>query len=415
MANIAVLTLPAYGHVNPLLPIVAELVRHGHAVSVFGNPEFAPLVRQTGATFLAYAPGLKQSDIAASVSRGDLMRWLAVILSATAPLLGGVLATLETHKPDVLVFDGTAVWGEMAATRLRVPSVSVSTAFLFEVFAGLEGGREFLGYMWSLLKLFPQFVGAWSSMALYGIRNLPWRMPIMPRQGDLTLVLTSKAIHPRSRRFNNPRFAFVGSAIEASTRAETFDFARLDSRPLIYASLGTLHIGNTRFFDTCIQALADLPAQILLSVGRGTDLSRFAHAPANFIVADSFPQLAILARASLFITHTGLNSMHEGLWFGVPMVAVPQQFEQLRNARSIGRAGAGIVLDAETRGRPVTAAELRSAVDTVSRNPSFRERAKTLGQSLHEAGGYREAAARIEAIASLAAGPDRVLAINDAA
>jgi MGT family glycosyltransferase len=418
MAKIVLLSLPAYGHVNPQLPVVAELVRRGHSLTVFNEASFGPLIRRTGADFVAYPPVLSVADLARVLHDGDLMRWLALILGSSGPLLRGILPELRRNRPDLLLFDGVAVWGEMAATNLRLPSVSIATSFIFEVFRGLEGGGEFWRYMRSFWLLFPNLVAAWVRMnAAAGTRSLPWRMPLMPRQGTVvTLVLTSKAIHPKTPKLESPRFAFVGSSIERSTRSETFDFSRLDGRPLVYVSLGTLHFGNQGFFDRAMEALADLPVQVVLSAGRGNDLSRFAHAPANFIIAEAVPQLDILERSALFLTHAGLNSMHEALWFGVPMVAVPQQFEQLRNARSIEAAGAALVLDDQCYGRPVTTAALRKAVDAVMADPGYRDRARALGQSLREAGGYQEAADRIET--ALAGGPTtkpRLLSIKHAA
>jgi MGT family glycosyltransferase len=136
---------------------------------------------------------------------------------------------------------------------------------------------------------------------------------------------------------------------------------------------------------------------VLLSAGRGTDLSRFAHAPDNFIVAETFPQLEILKHADIFVTPAGLNSLHEALWFGVPMVAVPQHFEQLHNAEAMARGGAGIVLDAESHGGTVSPEELRRAVETITADlAGYKSRAATLGQSLRDAGGFVEAANRIE-------------------
>ena len=137
--------------------------------------------------------------------------------------------------------------------------------------------------------------------------------------------------------FDDPRFLFIGASIASATRQESFDFSRLDGRPLIYISLGTVHFTNDRFFESAMAALADYPAQFLLSAGRGTDVSRFRDVPANFIVRETFPQLAVLERASLFVSHAGLNSMHESLWYGVPLICVPQQFEQLRAGQRAGR------------------------------------------------------------------------------
>jgi MGT family glycosyltransferase len=223
-------------------------------------------------------------------------------------------------------------------------------------------------------------------------------------RGDVTLLLTSAELHPKSPLFDDPSFAFLGPAIDPKTRLENFDFGRLNDRPLIYVSLGTLHFSNDRFFELCMEAFADYPAQFLLSAGRGSDIGRFRHVPGNFIIADSVPQLAVLERASLFITHGGLNSLHESLWFGVPMVMVPQQFEQLRNALTAGRGGAAIVLDDECYRRHVTPEALRAAVDKIMSSPAFRTAARELGRSLHEAGGFKAAASQIEAVAAASGG-----------
>jgi UDP:flavonoid glycosyltransferase YjiC (YdhE family) len=118
------------------------------------------------------------------------------------------------------------------------------------------------------------------------------------------------------------------------------------------------------------------------------------------------PQLAILERAHIFLTHAGLNSMHESLWSGVPMVAVPQQFEQLRNAQAMAAAGAGIVIDAEAWGKPASAAALRAAVDELEAgHQRYADAAAMLGRSLREGGGYVEAANRIEQAATRRSAP----------
>lgn len=398
MSKIVVLSLPAYGHINPLLPIVAELVRRGHTVTVFNESQFETLFRATGADFVAYPPVLSLDDLAKALVDGDLIAWLELLLTATAPLVGFVVSKTRADPPDLLVHDGVCIWGPMVKKRLRVPSVAISTSFIFEFSRDLQGPGELWLHLRSLFPRLPRIVMAWIRMVPHGgVRNLPLSLPLFPRLGDLTLLLTSKQVHPPSSFFDNPRVAFVGCSIDAATRPESFDFSRLDGRPLIYASLGTLHHANIAFFETCMEALGDYPAQVLLSVGRGTDIAQFKAIPSNFIVAETFPQLEILQRASLFITHAGLNSVHEGLWFGVPMVAVPQQFEQLRNAQAVSRAGAGLTIDSEVYGKPVTATALRTAVDAaMAGHAGFKARAAELGTSLHEAGGYRRAASLIE-------------------
>ena len=398
MARIVILSVPAYGHLNPILPIAKELVRRGHDVTVFNEARFAPLITDTGAGFVAYPPVLTLDDFARVLKGGDLVAWLHLLLQSAGPLLRFTTRALKDNPPDLILFDGVAIWGELAASNLHVPSISISTAFAFEATKQIGSLREVwriaLSYMWH----FPGIVVAWHRLIWGGMRKPPWRMPLMPRQGSLlTLMLTSKLVHPQTRLVDNPRFAFIGCSIEPSTRHEQFDFSRLDGRPLLYISLGTLHHGNTEFFRTCIAAFSDFDGQVLVSVGRGTDLAPFASAPDNFIFAEAVPQLAILERAQVFVTHAGLNSVHESLWNGVPMVAVPQQFEQLHNAHSVVASGAGILIDSETWGHPVSVTQLRDAVrDVIGNHNRYAAAARTLGTSLRDGGGYLAAVERIE-------------------
>jgi MGT family glycosyltransferase len=140
--------------------------------------------------------------------------------------------------------------------------------------------------------------------------------------------------------------------------------------------------------------------QVLVSVGRGTDLAQYAGAPSNFTFVDAVPQLAVLERARIFLTHGGLNSVHEGLWHGVPMVAVPQQIEQLHNAEAMQAAGAGLLVDIKARGGRVTAAALRDAVERIEADHSrFAAAAARMGDTLRAGGGFVAAADRIEEIA----------------
>jgi MGT family glycosyltransferase len=395
LARIAVLSVPAYGHLNPVLPIVRQLVARGHAVTVFNEASFEPLIVATGAAFSAYPPVIHLEDFSRTLKDGNMIAWIEMILGATGPLLRSLTRQLRDDPPDLLVFDGIAVWGEMLASKLGLPSVAISTTFMSDAFE--RSGGEVFRDLVSIVPLLPKF--AWDALRVIpqGPLDVPHTLPLVPRRGDVTLMLTSRDFHPPTRRRDEADFIFVGCAIDPGSRRETFDFARLDGRPLLYASLGTLHHGNAAFFDTCIAAFRDFPGQVLVSVGRGTDLSRYAGAPDNFIFADAVPQLAVLERTSVFLTHGGLNSVHEALWHGVPMVAVPQQIEQLHNAEAMHAAGAGLVIDSEARGRHVTSEALRTAVDKVmAERVPYAAAAARIGASLRQGGGINEAANIIE-------------------
>jgi len=396
LAQIVFLSVPAYGHLNPVLPIIAELVRRGHAVTVYDEPPFEAVFRATGADFVAYPKAMSMEDMAAVLMRGDLIETFELFVHATSPLYDFCFRQLRGKRPDALVIDGIALWGEMVGRRLHIPTV-VTSPFLAYGLSRESGSRELKQMLASLLRRLGPIILNWIRVGLKGVQLLPLHWPLLPVRGDLTLMLTSKDLHPRSPMFDKPRWVFTGASIDPRTRTDTFDFSRLDGRPVIYISLGTLIFGKSDFYERCMAALADYPAQVLMSVGRGTDLGRFAKAPPNFIVAESFPQLEVLERADMFITPAGLNSVHEALWYGVPMVAMPQHFEQLHNAEAMSRGGAGITLVDETDGRVVSAEMLRETVEAIAADlAGYKQRAAKLGQTLRDGGGYVEAANRIE-------------------
>jgi len=396
LARIVVLSVPAYGHLNPVLPIVAELVRRDHDVTVYDEPPFEPVIRATGAGFVAYPKAMSMEDMAAVLIRGDLMRTFELFVRASAPLYDFCRAQLRDNPPDVLVIDGIALWGEMVGRRLHIPTVVTSPFFAYEL-SREAAGEEFARNLRNLLPALGPIALGWINLGLRGVQLLPLHWPLLPVRGDLTLMLTSRQLHPPSPIFKWRGWDFTGAIIDPRTRPETFDFSRLDGRPVIYVSLGTLIFTKTDFYDRVMEVLGDYPAQVLLSAGKGSDLSRFARAPENFIVEQSFPQLEVLQHTDIFVTPAGLNSVHEALWYGVPMVTVPQHFEQLHNAESVARGGAGILLDAEAHGGVVAAADIRRAVETIAADlGGYRARATTLGQSLHEGEGYAGAADRIE-------------------
>src|SRR6185312_6609666 len=174
MARIAFLSLPQFGHVNPQLPIIAELIRRGHAVTFFNEPAYSAGAAALGARSIAYPKVMSDPAFVEALTDDDLVRWLSLWLNATSTLLGSVLETLEPSPPDVIVFDGMCLWGEMAATRLGLPSVSVSTAFIFAALDDPTGKPPPIG-RWALntVQRLPSFVEAWIKMAKYGVRNLP--------------------------------------------------------------------------------------------------------------------------------------------------------------------------------------------------------------------------------------------------
>jgi len=133
-----------------------------------------------------------------------------------------------------------------------------------------------------------------------------------------------------------------------------------------------------------------------MSVGERIDRRSLGSSPKNFYVASSVPQTAILPHVDVFVTHGGLNSVMESLYFGVPVVVVPSIKEQRLTASRVRELGLGAVLERET----LTPQTLQQHARSVGCDEETRDRIKTMQSFTHSAGGCKRAT---EAIVRFAA------------
>jgi MGT family glycosyltransferase len=285
----------------------------------------------------------------------------------------------------------------MQATRLRkVSSAASISTFVQEGVPGIFKRRDYVHIFRQAFTKLPRLQQLRRQLVkTYGSTIFPGSS-ILPCKGDLNIVYTSREFQPDTPYIDDS-FHFVGPSILATTRRETdFPWDLLDfKRTKIYLSLGTLYNQNIEFYRSIFTAFADHPAQFILSVGRLTGNDDLGRVPDNFILRSLVPQLELLQQVDLFITHGGMNSVNEGLNYGVPLVVVPQQIEQALNGRQVARQGAGIVLADTPPYGQLDAGILRRTLDKVLANPTYRHNAERLSRSFHEAGGYQQAATTI--------------------
>ena len=392
MAKLIFFNIPAYGHVNPTLPVVTELVKRGHHVIYYNSDTFEQAIRGAGAEFRSYPnSSTSEADLAKRIH--NLVTVTVFILEESIRLLPFLLEEMEREKPDLVVFDSIALWGMQAARLQNIYSVaSISTMVQERVF-GMIKWRDVLHIFRQGFTLLPTIQRLRRQLVKkYGSDVFPGQS-ILPCKGNLNIVYTSREFQPDTPYLDDS-FHFVGPSILSATRKETdFPWHLLDpEHTKVYLSFGTLYNQNIEFYRIVFTAFADHPAQFILSVGRLTDIHDLGPAPDNFIIRPSVPQLELLQKVDLFITHGGMNSVNEGLNYGVPLVVVPQQIEQALNGRQVARQGAGVVLaDTPPYGR-LDAGVLRRAVDKVLADPTYRFNAERIGRSFREAGGYQQAA-----------------------
>lgn len=391
MAKILFFNIPAYGHINPTLPLITELIARGQTVICFNSETLAPIVQGTGAEFCAY-PNSSTSEALFAKQAHNLVQVSVFILEESLRLLPFALAQIAQEKPDLVIFDSIALWGMQAARLKKVASVSSFSTFVLEGVQGMLQWRDYLHIVGqALTKMIPMQSHRRELVKRYGPDIFPDKS-IFPCRGDFNLVYTSRAFQPATA-YVDSSFHFYGPSILAATRqAVDFPWALLDpERPKIYLSLGTLYNNHPAFYRMVLTTFADYPAQFILSVGRQIDIQTLGEIPPHFIVQATVPQLELLPKVDLFITHGGMNSVNEGLNAAVPLVVVPQQLEQVLNGRQVAQQGAGVVLADKPPYGKVSGRALREAVDKVLADPSYRHQAQRLRHSFAEAGGYQQA------------------------
>jgi UDP:flavonoid glycosyltransferase YjiC (YdhE family) len=412
------LIYPTHGHITPALAVVEELVRRGEAIVFYATGRSRTRVERTGARFEPYERG--HDDFSPDPPADGLLSDMPRLLALSETLLPRLLEDVAAEQPDYLLVDTKSVWGRLVGQILGLRTITLSVVFAIK--PDLVAVPDLVGWLYGgapperLLGGLQQFSGYFDTArrlaARYAGVEAPGIVEFLGNPQPLNIIFTSRAFQLQGEAFGDA-YKFVGVSIGESREAaptspspsaqapasaamstSAFSFDPIESgpmagAPLVYVSLGTTYNQAPTFYRACFEAFADQPYQVVLSTGgRAQDLPP---APANILVYEFVPQLRLLARASAFVTHGGMNSANEGLHFGVPMVVVPQRGDQYLVAGRVTELGAGLTLAP----RDATPDRLRAAVGRVLEEPSFRERARALGQGLDEAGGFARAADEI--------------------
>lgn len=172
--------------------------------------------------------------------------------------------------------------------------------------------------------------------------------------------------------------------------------------PLVYATFGSVTGGlpiAAAAYRATLDAVDGVPARVLLTVGRATDVHALGTIPANVHVEAWVPQEDVLASAALFVCHGGSGTTFGALAAGVPLVLVPLFADQLTNARRVAAAGAALVIESDEdvmrTVAPEDAPRIRAAIETALAGASLRRAAERIAGEMRAAPGPGELLARL--------------------
>jgi MGT family glycosyltransferase len=382
MAKVAVVNVPFFSHVGALMRFARVVVQLGHEVIVWGPRDCREQVDGWGATFELHEPRMPEDQGPGFVAQ---------LTETTERLAEELIERLFPYQPDLLIHDSQTPWARVAGDYLGIARIVSHPMFPIVIDYARPSRASPLSNI-NPDEATARFEASWRSIARRWGVEIESTHNVIHSSAETTIAFTTETLlgdHPLE-----PNWHCVGPLMLPGPLA-----APPEGRPLVYACFGTAYNTRPELFEAVVTGLADEPFDVLVSMGNGPFVSAadLEPLPPNVSLHDFLPSREVLARASVHITHGGCNSVHESLLAGVPMVCLPQAFDQFPLSGRLEALGVGLVADEE----PI---DIRKAVRLLLQSNKARTRASELSDHL----------ARYDGEGRVAGVIDRVLAENAA-
>lgn len=417
MTHFAIICPPAIGHLNPMCALGLELQRRNHQVTLFSIPDIRFKVINSGLNFKTIGETefplgtverkYKQlGEMSGIPGTKFTFNWMQ---QETAMLLRELPEALKAAGVEALLVDQMNPAGSTVAELLNIPFITIYNALLIDPEPDIPPCSTDWSYSpvwWARLRnLMGNFFIYHLLKTIHDLvarqRDL-WNLAPYSGMEDFYSPLAQICQLPPE--FDFPRkklpqwFHYIGplkdpSGLEpVSFSSISFPFEKLTGQRLIYASLGTLQNRKWEIFQTIAEACLGNDAQIVISLGNPNMQDFTLDLPGSPLVVPYAPHQQLIEKATLVITHAGMNTTLAALSSGVPLVAIPITNEQPGIASRIARTGAGEVVPLKRLNVP----RLRDAIRLVLAEDSYKQNALRLQDTIRQAGGVTRAADIIE-------------------
>jgi zeaxanthin glucosyltransferase len=396
-------------HLRSMAAVGAALRKRGHRVIFFQVPDFKSIIESVGLEYravesAAYPLGTI-GHLDAELGQLNGLQGLKYSIGRSvdqARLFLEVLpAVILEEGIDVLVIDDVELYGFTLAEFLAIPYVTLSMALpvviddsvppyfttwpyredSLGISRNRRGNRLYLQVAAPLATLVDSYRERW---------NLPPRTSRSARRARLVSVsqLPQCLDFPRVAL---SRFHYTAPfGLSLSRPSIEFPWDQLDGRPLVYASFGTV-MSRPKELTMILQAADNLGYQAVIVCG-GAHLAEIKAVSLGHIVVQRAPQLELLERAAVVITHGGLNTVLESLAFGIPVVAIPFVNDQPGIAARIKREGVGELLHPKN----ISVSKLQCTIRLMIADQTYRDRAAAIRDEIRTIDGPVRAADLIE-------------------
>jgi zeaxanthin glucosyltransferase len=412
--KIGFIGLPSPGHLNPMSALARQLQSRNHDVVMFSPPVGESLARAAGLPFVPFAEKEfspdKLGEIVRTVSRLKGEEGLQFTVNAVAALNEVKWRTLpdllSSTRIDALVVDNYDFYGEIVPMRIGMPYAIVSNALHFDysghtplcVYDGVHENTA------EAIKRNRQGVSKFTQMLIGSNAELiakAERAGIRANWADPSSLFSDRpwiTQCPREFDFESShwpkQFHYAGPFHDGKGRPDfPFPWDQLTGEPIVYASMGTVQNGNPDLFSTIAAAVSKHQGlQLVLAIGNILRPEQIGSVPNNAIVVNNAPQLELLKKASVCITHAGFNTVLEALTHGVPQIAIPVTNDQPGVAARIAdkKTGKTTFLDG------LDESNLSALLDEVINNHVYRDNSRSIQKAIAMKNGLSVAADLLE-------------------
>ncbi|WP_433721594.1 glycosyltransferase [Actinoplanes sp. CA-051413] len=330
--RVLVSTWPAHGHLLPLLPLIRAAQQAGHDVVVASGAEGVTEARRRGLTTWDIGPSRTESDAAFRSRVPDLgavppERRMATVIggmfgAAAFERAASLVPRAEEWKPDLVVHPITELAGAVAAARTGARHA-------------VHGLGPLPAEAWDW---FGARLGDLSSQ--WEVPDLPVTILDIPYLDNCPPALQADAV--RAFRNRRPLRPTSGEVLPGERLPWNVDELPYDRS--LHLTLGTLFFGATDVFQTALAGLRDLPVNVLVTAGPGSDPDRFGPQPSNVRIADFAPHALLLPQCAGLVTQGGASTIVAALCHGLPHLILPQGADQFANSATAVEAGVALVV-----------------------------------------------------------------------
>jgi zeaxanthin glucosyltransferase len=390
------------GHINPMSALARQLQARGHEV-VF--------LYSANANGLPCIPSEKHDDM--NANRPEMSKlegneaiafYCSIAAKETEAIFKSLPRLLEKTKIEALLIDPIQFFVELAAMKSRIPYVTIANALYLD-FSGYTPAGIFGWPHEATPQAFARNLEAITQAVRFcyndGTKAYARELGFKTDLDHPSWVYSERAYIsqiPKEFDFENPflppQFHYTGPFSDGKGRPHAdFPWDRLTGEPLIYASMGTIMNGRPDVFRAIAAGVAKHKGtQLVLSIGDRLKPDEIGPVPSNAIIVNHAPQLELLKRTAVCITHAGLNTVLESLAEGVPQLAIPVTFEQPGIAARIAAKKTGVTMPFAD----LTSQHISDLLDEVLNCSTYRENARTFQQVISKTKGLSMAADIVE-------------------